>query len=392
MAYIFMEPNQMMGPSMSAILTLQSTLSSSDAVHPSLLQRKIIHFDMDAFFASVEIRDNPSFADKPLVIGHSPKSRAVVCTASYIARSFGIHSAMPCSQAARLCPQAIFLEPNFQKYREASRQIQAIFAQYTHLIEPLSLDEAYLDVTHNTQGLYATRLARLIQEQIHSELGLTGSAGIAPNKLLAKIASDMHKPKGMTVIMPEQALRFMRNLPLRRIHGIGPASDKRLQQIGLRVCEDVWAWDRERLVTELGSMGSWLWERARGIDQRPVDTQRERKSLGKEETFAKDVLDKELILVELQSLGLAVAKALKNRGLKGRTVTLKCKYADFIQVTRSQSLAQATDESKIIIEVAAQLLQLTEVGRRRIRLLGVSLANLEETTAKSAEGLVLVED
>jgi len=347
------------------------------AVHPSLLERKIIHFDMDAFYASIEIRDDPTLKDKPLVIGGSPQSRAVVCTASYAARKFGIKSAMPCSQAARLCPDAIFMVPNFQKYYAASQQIRAIFGQYTHLIEPLSLDEAYLDVTHNERGLFATKLARLMQEQIYDELQLTGSAGIAPNKLLAKIASDINKPKGLTVILPEQARRFMENLPLRRIHGIGPASEKRLQMAGLVYCRDVWQRDPSELEAVLGSMGRWIWERSQGLDDRPVKVERERKSLGKEDTFATDILDLDVLIKELRVLALAVADALQGRALRGKTITVKCKYADFSQVTRSRSLLVPTAEAALIEEVALELLQQTDAGKRKVRLLGVSVANFE---------------
>lgn len=350
-------------------------------VHPSLLERKIIHFDMDAFYASIEVRDDPSLKDKPLVIGGSPQSRAVVCTASYAARKFGVKSAMPCSQAARLCPDAIFMSPNFHKYHAVSQQIRAIFGQYTSLIEPLSLDEAYLDVTHNERGLYATKLAKLIQDQIYDELQLTGSAGVAPNKLLAKIASDINKPRGLTVILPEQARRFMENLPLRRIHGIGPASEKRLQQAGLVYCRDVWRRDPAELEEVLGSMGRWIWERSQGLDDRPVEVERERKSLGKEDTFATDVLDLDVLIKELRALAVSVAEALQRRGLRGKTITVKCKYADFNQVTRSRSVPSPTDESAVIEDIACELLQQTEAGKRKVRLLGVSVANFETPEA-----------
>lgn len=353
-------------------------------VHPWLRQRKIIHFDMDAFYAAVEVRDQPALQGKPLVIGGSPQSRAVVCTASYEARRFGVRSAMPCSQAARLCPEAIFLSPDFGKYRAASREIHAIFARYTELIEPLSLDEAYLDVTHHPEGLYATAVARRIQTAIRDELQLSGSAGIAPNKLIAKIASDFHKPSGLTIVLPEQVQRFMQNLPLRKIHGIGPATEKRLHEIGLRVCSDVWTWSRERLEETLGQTGGWLYLRSRGLDDRPVETQRERKSLGREETFARDVLDRDHLLLELHRLAEDVATSLQKRGLKGRTVTLKVKYADFARSTRSHSLPFYTDQVEKIEGAARELLELTEAGRRKIRLLGVSIANFEETKAELA--------
>jgi len=364
--------------------------SEIDAVHPSLLERKIVHFDMDAFYASIEIRDDPSLKDKPLVIGGSPNSRGVVCTASYMARKFGIRSAMPCSQAARLCPTAVFLPPDFPKYQQASREIRAIFAQYTSLIEPLSLDEAYLDVTRNAQGLFATKLAKLMQEQIHEELNLTGSAGVAPNKLLAKIASDINKPKGLAVILPQQVRRFMEHLPLRRIHGIGPASDKRLQQLGLILCRDVWQREPGELEVQLGSMGRWIWERAHGLDDRPVEVERERKSLGKEDTFQTDILDLDQLIGELRAIARSVAESLQKRSLKGKTITVKCKYADFNQVTRSQSLPLATDAAEILETVACDLLRQTEAGRRRVRLLGVSVANFEVQAHEP--GLLLDED
>lgn len=347
-------------------------------LHPSLLARKIIHFDMDAFYASIEIRDDPSLKDKPLVIGGSPQSRAVVCTASYAARKFGVKSAMPCSQAARLCPEAIFMAPNFHKYHAVSQQIRGIFQQYTAMIEPLSLDEAFLDVTHNERGLYATKLAKMIQDQIYEELQLTGSAGVAPNKLLAKIASDINKPRGLTVILPEQARRFMEHLPLRRIHGIGPASEKRLQKAGLFYCRDVWQRSPDELEEVLGSMGRWIWERSQGIDERPVEVERERKSLGKEDTFATDILDLDVLIRELKVLAKEVGEALRHRGLRGKTITVKCKYADFHQVTRSRSLLAPTDEAGLIEDIALELLRQTEAGQRKVRLLGISVANFEQ--------------
>jgi DNA polymerase-4 len=351
---------------------------NNEALHPWLTQRKIIHFDMDAFYAAVEVRHRPELQGKPLIIGGSPQSRGVVCTASYEARRFGVRSAMPCSQAARLCPEAIFLKPNFELYKVASLEIHSIFNRYTDRIEPLSLDEAYLDVTDHGAGLYATSIARRIQREIAEELRLTGSAGVAPNKLVAKIASDMHKPFGLTIVLPQQVTRFMGYLPLRRIHGIGPASEKRLQQLGLHRCSDVWSWTRERLEEELGQMGAWLWERSRGLDDRPVEVQRERKSLGREETFAEDILDKERLLRELHPICLEVAAALKKRQLRGRTLTLKVKYADFSRSSRSQSWIHPTDDAELIESAAQKLLEGTEAGRRRIRLLGVSLSNLVE--------------
>ena len=348
-------------------------------VHPSLLQRKIIHFDMDAFYASIEIRDNPNLKGKPVIVGGSPNSRGVVCTASYEARKFGVRSAMACSVAYRLCPQAIFVPTNFEKYRTAALQIRDIFSNYTDIIEPLSLDEAYLDVTSNTRGLYAIKIAKLIQEEILAKTGLTGSAGIAPNKLLAKITSDINKPHGLTVLLPEKVLDFMRTLPLRKIHGIGPATDLRLAEKGFVFCRDIWPFTLDELTEKLGSnMGPWLYKRARGIDERPVEISRERKSLGKEDTFSKDIDALDILTDKLDIISQQVAASLVKRSIKGKTITLKVKYDDFESITRSQSLPMHTNDTFVIREITKKLLlEKTEAGRRKIRLLGVSVANFE---------------
>ncbi len=358
----------------------QEVLSIVDqnSIHPSLLQRKIIHFDMDAFYAAVEVKHDPSLRGKALVIGGSPQSRAVVCTASYEARKFGVRSAMSCAQAARLCPEAIFLRPDFEKYSAASQAIHEVFQRFTPVIEPLSLDEAYLDVTDHAGGLYASKIARQIQEAIQDELQLSGSAGVAPNKLIAKIASDMHKPQGLTIVTPPQVLRFMEYLPLRRLHGIGPASEKRLLELGLVRCGDVWSWSEAQLEAALGQMGAWLYERSRGIDLRPVEVARERKSLGKEDTFAEDISDWGRLEEELVRLSEEVAEALERKGLRGRTIVLKVKYADFQRCTRSHSVSEATADRVVIEGIARQLLRMTEAGTRKIRLLGVSVSGLEE--------------
>lgn len=356
-----------------------------EPLHPWLLERKIIHFDMDAFYASVEVRHRPELKGKPLIVGGSPQSRGVVCTASYEARKFGVRSAMACAQAARLCPEAIFISPDFAKYKAASQEIHEIFARYTSQIEPLSLDEAYLDVTHNTQGLYATSIALQIQRAIQSELRLSGSAGIAPNKLIAKIASDFHKPAGITVVLPEQVNRFMQKLPLRRLHGIGPATDKRLKELGLETCADVWKHSEAWLEEQLGSTGAWLYERSRGLDDRPVETSRERKSLGKEETFATDILERPALEREIALIAAEVAEALQRKGLRGRTITLKVKYADFSRCTRSQTLGFFTQDAEILRQCALKLLDATEAGQRKVRLLGVSVANFEGAGASEPQ-------
>lgn len=346
-------------------------------LHPSLLQRKIIHFDMDAFYAAIEIRDNPVLKGKPVIVGGSPNSRSVVCTASYEARKYGIHSAMACAKAARLCKEAIFIEPHFEKYHEASLHIRDVFKKYTALIEPLSLDEAFLDVTQNPEGLYAVTIAKRIQKEIQDGLGLTGSAGVAPNKLIAKIASDIKKPNGLTVVLPEQVTSFMSNLPLRKIHGIGPATEKRLAALGLKVCSDVWKYSLADLSLHFGNMADWLYEQSQGIDERPVETEWVRKSLGKEETFPVDLLDVFSLKNELTKLSQAVSKHLITDNLKGKTITLKVKYDNFEQITRSQTLEHFIQEDTIIFAVATKLLDKTEAGRRKIRLLGISVSNFE---------------
>jgi DNA polymerase-4 len=336
---------------------------------------------MDAFYAAVEIRDNPDLRGMPVVIGGSPQSRAVVCTSSYEARKFGIRSAMSCAQAYRLCPQTIFLPPNFNKYAEVSFQIREIFSRYTELIEPLSLDEAFLDVTRNTQGLYATQIGKLIQSAVREELCLTCSVGIAPNKLVAKIASDYRKPAGLTVVPPEKVAEFMRKLPVRKIFGVGPATEQRLHQAGIRTCEDVLTIPFSTLEGQLGSFARWIHMAAQGLDERSVNAHRERKSLGREETFAEDLLSLPKLLEELTALALKVTHDLQRKKISGRTVTLKVKYEDFTQITRSRTLKNLSDDEQEIFAAARELLlDKTEAGCRKIRLLGLSVSNLESVT------------
>ena len=344
-------------------------------VHPSLLKRKIIPFDMDAFYASIEVRDDPNLLGRPVVVGGLPNSRAVVCTANYEARKYGIHSAMPCSQAFRLCPEAVFIKPNFEKYMAASLQMREIFKKYTPLIEPLSLDEAYLDVTNNEKGLYAVKIAKLIQDEIYEVSGLTGSAGVAPNKLLAKIASDMNKPKGLTVVVPEKAIIFMAELPLRKIHGVGPVTEKKLLSEGLQKCNDVWPYSFDELKIKLGNRAQWLYDSSRGIDERPVETSRIRKSLGQEETFVADLLSVDELKLKLIDLSHQVSESLKERNLKGRTLTLKIKYADFTQITRRKTFIESINDESLLSQQAMELLIGTEAGIRKIRLLGLSVSN-----------------
>lgn len=348
-----------------------------EEIHPSLYLRKIIHFDMDAFFAAIEIRDDPSLRGKAVVVGGSPKSRGVVCTASYEARQYGIRSAMPSSKALRLCPNAVFVRPNLEKYRRVSQRIRKIFAEITEIIEPLSLDEAYLDVTKSDQGRYASLLARHIQNRIWDDLHLTGSAGVAPNKMLAKIASDIRKPFGITVITPEQVTGFMKSLPLRKIPGIGPVTQKKLASYGYVACQDIWTRSIDDLQETFGqSMGPWLYWRSRGVDERAVETTRERKSISFEQTFARDLRNLDEILTILMDSIHKLVDHLKQKKIWARTWTLKVKYFDFKLATRSATKDISYGDAQDLRELFRHLLQKTDVREKKIRLLGVGCSNL----------------
>lgn len=358
--------------------------------HPALLKRKIIHFDMDCFYAAVEVRDDPSLKGKPVIVGGSPNSRGVVCTASYEARKYGVHSAMACAQAKRLCPEGIFLKPDFSRYQAASQHIREIFKRFTKTIEPLSLDEAYLDVTENPQELYAVQIAKQIQSAIAEEVGLSGSAGVAPNKLIAKIASDYRKPQGLTVVPPQRATDFMQLMSLRKISGIGPASEKKLASLGLYTCEDVWMHPLETLTAQLGRrMGTWLYWRTRGIDERPVQVSRIRKSLGKEDTFSQDTNDLAVLQIKLENLAKQVSERLARQQLQGYTVTLKVKYANFQQITRSTTLPNPIHTPTDILQASLALLQKTEATQRKVRLVGITLSKLSTTQAIDATDTAL---
>ena len=347
--------------------------------------RKIIHVDMDAYYASVEILDRPELKDVPLIVGGSPQGRGVVSTANYVARKYGIRSAMACSIAYRLCPKAVFLRPRFERYKEMSGKIREIFYRYTDLVEPLSLDEAYLDVTDAPSGKYASAIASEIREQVFKETGLTCSAGVGPNKLIAKIASEYRKPNGLTVVTPEQVLDFMAPLTVRKIHGVGPATEKRLHALGLKTCADIRTFGIENLEKHMGNWGLWLYEAAHGRDRRTVETSWERKSFGHEETFGKDKLDLGDIENELKAIVSHLARDLKKRNFIGRTITLKIKYHNFESITRSRTIPEATQCSEVIWQHVTELLHTkTEVGKRPIRLVGVSLSKLAQTNLENA--------
>ena len=349
-------------------------------------QRKIIHVDMDAFFASVEQRDQPEYQGKPLIVGGQPNSRGVVAACSYEARKFGIHSAMPSSRAYRLCPQAIFVPPRFEAYREVSNQIREIFWQYATQVEPLSLDEAYLDVTYTADfDGSATRIAQAIKAEILTKTQLNASAGVSYNKFLAKIASDMDKPNGLYVIKPEQGLAFVADLPIGKFHGIGPATEKKMHQLGIRTGGDLRKKSLLALVEKFGQSGQYYYNIARAIDERPVRSTRVRKSLGKETTFAEDILSVALLTEKLNELAEQVLTKLGQQTLQAKTITLKVKYANFQQVTRAQSVEVGLDLHAIKRWIP-QLLQRTKAGEQAIRLVGLSLSGLEKIEVEDGMG------
>lgn len=344
--------------------------------------RKIIHFDMDAFYASVEIKDRPEFKDMPVVVGGNPESRSVVSAASYRAREFGIRSAMPCSVAKRLCPDAIFLTPRFNRYQEISRQVHEIFRCYTHIIEPLSLDEAWLDVTNNLINCpSATLVAIRIKQDINEELGLTGSAGVSYNKFLAKIASDEKKPDGLFVIPPENASEFLKKISLKKIPGVGRVTDNKLQLLGMEKGYQLLEKSEAYLMRHFGKLGKYLYHIIRGIDDRPVITHRERKSLGTETTLAIDILYGEELKEELNKLLHSFFIRLKKTEKSSKTFNLKIKFDDFQQITRSVTSYTAILTKEKITEIAQQKLReicKIEFPGKKIRLLGVSVSNFQK--------------
>lgn len=341
--------------------------------------RKIIHIDMDAFYASVEQRDHPEYRGKALVVGGLPEGRGgVVATASYEARKFGIRSAMPAKQAQKLCPQAIFIRPRFAVYKEVSQSIRAIFARYTDLIEPLSLDEAYLDVTEDKLGIgSAIDIAKEIKQAIKDELNLTASAGVSINKFVAKIASDINKPDGLTFIGPSSINKFMEQLPVEKFHGVGKVTAQKMKSLGLHTGADLKQLSEEDMQRHFGKPGKFYYQIVRGIDNRPVQPHRETKSMGAEDTFAYDLTETDEMHAELDKLATKVVERLQRYNLKGRTVTLKVKYNDFKQITRNQSFLTPTGDFENIVNAAKQLLAATEPGKP-VRLLGISLSNFSE--------------
>ena len=338
--------------------------------------RRILHIDMDAFYASVEQRDNPNLRGKPVVVGGQPDKRGVVAAASYEARTFGIRSAMPMATAVRLCSSLVIIRPDFTKYKAASQQVFELFRRVTPLVEPLSLDEAYLDVTENAWGEpLGMSVAKRLKSAIREATGLTASAGVAPNKFLAKIASGWQKPDGLTVIAPERVEHFLQGLPVDALWGVGPVTAGRLRARGIAKLVDVRVADPAVLQEAVGSMADWLRRLARGEDDRPVVSEHEPKSSGTENTFERDLTDVEVIRAEIAEMAGSAAGWLARRELYARTVTIKVRYSDFTTVTRSHSAPPTRDADRITARAVA-LLERTEVATRPVRLLGVSVHNL----------------
>ena len=341
--------------------------------------RRILHVDMDAFYASVEQRDNPTLRGRPVAVGGDPDKRGVVAAASYEARKFGVRSAIPMSRAVRLCPSLVIVHPDFQKYRTVSQQVFAIYRSVTTLVEPLSLDEAYLDVTENSWGEpLGMNVAKRIKSEIRAATGLTASAGVAPNKFLAKIASGWQKPDGLTVVAPERVEHFLQGLPVDALWGVGPVTARKLRAHGIDKLVDVRTTEVDALRAVVGSLAEWLKQLAQGIDDRPVVADYEPKSSGSENTFAADLTDLAEIQEEIVDLARGTARWLAKRDLYARTVTIKVRYSDFTTITRSQSEMATRDEDNIVRR-AVTLLDKTEAGRRPIRLLGVSVHNLTDS-------------
>jgi len=340
--------------------------------------RKIIHVDMDAFFAAVYIRDHPEVKGKPVICGGPANSRGVVSTCSYEARKYGIHSAMPSFKAHKLCPQGIFVRPDFEAIREASETVRKIFYEYTDLVEPVSIDEAYLDVTENNfNESIATRIAIDIRSKIKDRTKLTASAGVSYNKFLAKIGSDLNKPDGLAIIPPARAQEILENLPIGKFHGIGKSSEKKMISLGILNGRDLKQRSLRELTKHFGKVGNFYFNIVRGIDHRRVTTHRIRKSLGCERTFAKDISDIEEMLEILKRIAEKISGKMKEKKFKAKTLTVKIKYANFDVVSRSKTLNESFDKREIMLHLGRRLMLETLGPDCRIRLLGLSVSNLE---------------
>ena len=342
---------------------------------------------MDAFYASVEQRDRPELKGKPVIVGGDPQSRGVVAACSYEARKFGIHSAMASSTAYRLCPDAVFIRSRFDVYRAVSSQIREIFCEYTDLVEPLSLDEAFLDVTENYKGMpSATLIAREIKRKVYDRTGgLTSSAGVSFNKFLAKVASDINKPDGITVITPEMADEFMDKLPIRKFFGVGKVTEEKMFSFGIKTGADLKKFQKEKLIQLFGKSGSYFYDIAHGLDHRPVEPNRIRKSIGKETTFSEDINDTDQMIEVLEDIAAKLENSLIKKDAKGRTITLKMKYFDFHSITRSITIDEPADSASVIMKYVRPLLSKTEAGEKKVRLLGISISNFDDQETNSGK-------
>ncbi|GAA4275217.1 DNA polymerase IV [Aquimarina gracilis] len=346
--------------------------------------RKIIHVDMDAFYASVEQMDNPELKGKPLAVGGGSK-RGVVSAASYEARVFGVRSAMPGFKARKLCPDLIFVRPRFDRYKEISTKIRKIFFDYTDLVEPLSLDEAYLDVTQNKKGNpSATLIAQEIRQRIFDEVGLTASAGISINKFIAKVASDYNKPNGQKTVNPEEVIDFLENLDVKKFYGVGKVTQAKMYEMGIYTGKDLKSKSEEFLTQHFGKAGRHYYQIVRGIHVSEVKPNRERKSLAAERTFSENISSEIYMLERLESIAEELQKRLKNSKVAGRTVTLKIKYSDFTLQTRSKTLPYFVSDADILLETAKELLYQDKM-KNSVRLLGISLSNLNTGQEKKKE-------
>ena len=351
--------------------------------------RFILHIDMDAFYASIEQRDHPELRGRAVIVGGSPDKRGVVASCSYEARQFGIHSALPSRTAFRLCPQAVFLPARFEVYRAVSARIMQLFRTHTDLVEPLSLDEAYLDVTSAVQNLdEAAQLAREIKRQIREHTGVTASAGVSYNKFLAKLASDAHKPDGLTVISPEDAPAFLDALPIEKFFGVGKVTAAKLREVGIETGADLKRLGEARLHALLGKQGVQLYRFVRGEDDRPVEPTRERKLVGKEVTFERDLLDRGRMEAVLEQLARQVEDRLVELDLYGRTLTLKLRWSDFQLLTRSISRPGGFQDAQGMIPLLRMLLAQLDGGHRAVRLLGVSVSHLLSSKERQRSGQI----
>ncbi|MBD1848988.1 DNA polymerase IV [Cyanobacteria bacterium FACHB-502] len=352
--------------------------------------RKIIHVDMDAFYASVEQRDEPRYRGKPIVVGGSPNKRGAVAAASYEARRYGIHSAMPSRTAHQKCPHLIFVKPRFEVYRRISLQIRNIFYRYTDWVEPLALDEAYLDVTENKFDIpSATWIAQTIKQEIYEETGLTASAGVSINKFLAKVASGMDKPNGLFIIPPEDAIAFVEQLPLEQFYGVGQVTAAKMHKLGIQTGADLKQWSLSDLVRHFGKVGQYYYKIARAEDDRPVQPNRIRKSIGAENSYDPDLNSRAEIETALEEVAETLLRRLDSQQTTGRTLTLKVKYADYQQITRSRTILVPIRDRSILLSVAQELLATTAIEEKAVRLLGLTVSNLMGETQEQFVQLCL---